>query len=88
VSGPGLPDAPALLMRGLRGGKVSWQNESTLRFAVKGVLPGQLRAMCAQVDLTVLAMRRQRIGKISLGKGPSGAMPPGQWRYLPLGERF
>lgn len=88
VEGPGMPDAPALLMKGLRGGKVSWQNETTLRFAVKDVAPGQLRSMCAQVDLPVVAMRRQRIGKVALGKGPSGAMPPGQWRYLPVGDRF
>jgi 23S rRNA pseudouridine2604 synthase len=68
--------------------KVSWQNETTLRFAIKGAVPGQLQAMCAAVDLTVKAIRRQRIGRIALGKGPSGAMPPGQWRYLPVGERF
>lgn len=24
----------------------------------------------------------------SIGKGPDGAMPPGQWRYLPVGEKF
>lgn len=68
--------------------KVSWQNETTLRFAIKGVVPGQLRAMCAQVGLDVTAIRRQRIGRIAIGKGPEGAMPPGQWRYLPVGERF
>lgn len=68
--------------------KVSWQNETTLRFAIKGAVPGQVRAMCAQVALDVVAIRRQRIGRIALGKGPEGAMPPGQWRYLPVGERF
>lgn len=68
--------------------KVSWQNETTLRFAIKGALPGQLRAMCAKVDLDVTAIRRLRIGRIAIGKGPDGAMPPGQWRYLPVGERF
>lgn len=68
--------------------KVSWQNESRLRFAIKGARPGQLRAMCAQVGLDVVSIRRLRIGKIPLGKGPEGAMPPGQWRYLPVGERF
>ena len=68
--------------------KVSWQNETTLRFAIKGAVPGQVQAMCAAVDLTVKAIRRQRIGRMALGKGPSGAMPPGQWRYLPVGERF
>ncbi len=68
--------------------KVSWQNEVRLRFAIKGVQGGQLREMCAQVGLDVVAIRRIRIGKVNLGKGPSGAMPPGAWRYLPVGERF
>ena len=31
---------------------------------------------------------RLRFGRIPLGKGPEGAMPPGQWRYLPVGEKF
>jgi 23S rRNA pseudouridine2604 synthase len=68
--------------------KVSWQNETTLRFAIKGAVPGQLRAMCAHVGLDVTAIRRLRIGRIAIGKGPEGAMPPGQWRYLPVGDRF
>ncbi|MDE2408038.1 MAG: rRNA pseudouridine synthase [Xanthomonadaceae bacterium] len=63
--------------------KVSWQNEVRLRFALKGVQGGQLRAMCAQVGLGVVSIRRLRIGKISLAKMPAGA-----WRYLPVGERF
>ncbi|HEY0332771.1 MAG TPA: rRNA pseudouridine synthase [Stenotrophomonas sp.] len=68
--------------------KVSWQNETRLRFAIKAVRDGQLRDMCAQVGLTVVSIRRLRIGQVALGKGPSGAMPPGAWRYLPAGERF
>jgi 23S rRNA pseudouridine2604 synthase len=68
--------------------KVSWQNETRLRFAVKGVREGQLRDMCGQVGLDVVSIRRLRIGKIPTGKGPNGAMPPGQWRYLPVGEKF
>jgi 23S rRNA pseudouridine2604 synthase len=63
--------------------KVSWQNEIRLRFAIKGVQEGQLRDMCAQVDLHVVAIRRIRIGKVPLAK-----MPVGMWRYLPVGERF
>ena len=69
--------------RPLRPCKVSWQNEIRLRFALKGVQGGQLRDMCAQVGLDVVAIRRIRIGKIPLGK-----MPVGSWRYLPVGERF
>jgi 23S rRNA pseudouridine2604 synthase len=68
--------------------KVSWQNETRLRFAIKALRFGQLQDMCAQVGLQVLAVRRLRIGKVALGKGPNGAMPAGQWRYLPVGERF
>lgn len=63
--------------------KVSWQNEIRLRFAIKGVQGGQLRHVCAQVGLEVVAIRRLRIGKIPLAK-----MPVGAWRYLPVGERF
>ena len=63
--------------------KVSWQNEVRLRFAIKAVQPGQLREMCAQVGLAVVAIRRLRIGRVPLGK-----MAPGEWRYLPAGERF
>jgi 23S rRNA pseudouridine2604 synthase len=68
--------------------KVSWQNETRLRFAIKDVRNGQLRDMCAQVGLDVVSIRRLRIGRIPLGKGPAGAMPSGQWRYLPVGEKF
>jgi 23S rRNA pseudouridine2604 synthase len=63
--------------------KVSWQNETRLRFAIKGVQPGQLRHMCREVGLDVVAIRRLRIGRISLGK-----MPIGEWRYQPVHERF
>ncbi len=68
--------------------KASWQNETRLRFAIKDVRNGQLRYMCAQVGLGVVSIRRLRIGRIPLGKGPDGALPSGQWRYLPIGERF
>ncbi len=63
--------------------KVSWQNEIRLRFAIKDVRPGQLRDMCAQVGLRVVAIRRLRIGRIGLNK-----MPVGEWRYMPASERF
>ena len=63
--------------------KVSWQNEIRLRFAIKDVRPGQLRHMCREVGLDVVAIRRLRIGRISLSK-----MPVGEWRYHPVGEKF
>jgi 23S rRNA pseudouridine2604 synthase len=63
--------------------KVSWQSEARLRFAIKGVRPGLLQYLCAQVGLQAVAIRRIRLGRIPLAK-----MPPGQWRYLPVSERF
>lgn len=63
--------------------KVSWQNEVTLRFAIKAVALGQLQDMCTQVGLEALSIRRLRIGRVGLSK-----MPVGQWRYLPVTERF
>ena len=90
VSGNIAPNGLRRLNHGLHYGgralascKVSWQNEIRLRVAIKGVQGGQLRDMCAQVGLHVVAIRRLRIGKISLGK-----MPVGSWRCLPVGERF
>lgn len=63
--------------------KVSWQNETRLRFALKNPLPGQIVFMCNSVDLKVLGMKRIRIGGVSMGKVASG-----QWRYLAGKERF
>jgi len=63
--------------------KVSWQNENRLRFALKAPRPGQIRAMCEQVGLAVVTMKRLRVGRLSMGK-----LPPGQWRYLAPAERF
>ncbi len=63
--------------------KVSWQNETRLRFALKGVQPGQIKYMCESVGLQVLGMKRIRLGRVSMAK-----LPPGQWRYLMSHERF
>jgi 23S rRNA pseudouridine2604 synthase len=63
--------------------RVSWQSENRLRFAMKGIAPSAIERMCAQVGLELVALRRIRIGRI-----PMAALPPGQWRYLPAGERF
>jgi 23S rRNA pseudouridine2604 synthase len=63
--------------------KVSWQNETRLRIALKGARPGQILHMCEAVGLQVLSMKRIRLGGVSLGK-----VPPGQWRYLRGDERF
>ena len=69
--------------RALPPAKVSWQNETRLRFAIKGARPGQIAHVCQSVGLQVRSMKRIRIGKISMAK-----MPPGQWRYLAPDGRF
>jgi 23S rRNA pseudouridine2604 synthase len=63
--------------------KVSWQNETRLRFALKGERPGQIAYMCECVGLAVQAMKRIRVGRV-----PMSGLPAGQWRYLLPHERF
>lgn len=63
--------------------KVSWQSESRLRVALKGARPGEIAHLCEVVGLSVLSMKRIRLGGVALGK-----VPAGQWRYLRAGERF
>jgi 23S rRNA pseudouridine2604 synthase len=63
--------------------KVSWQSEGRLRFAAKGMRPGQIEHMCAAVGLEVTDIKRLRVGRISMG-----ALPAGQWRYMAEYERF
>ncbi len=63
--------------------KVSWQNETHLRVALKGAQPGQVVHLCESVGLRVVSLRRIRLGSVPLGK-----LPVGQWRYLRAGERF
>ena len=58
-------------------------NETRLRFALKGVLPEHVHGMCDAVGLRLLALRRMRLGRVSLGP-----LPQGQWRYLMAHERF
>lgn len=84
------PDGLARLCHGLvREGQplppahVSWQSETRLRFAVKGIAPHDIGWMCAQVGLEIRALRRIRIGRIAMA-----GLPVGQWRYLPMGDRF
>jgi 23S rRNA pseudouridine2604 synthase len=63
--------------------KVSWQSETKLRFALQGIRPGQIPAMCEAVGLRVMAIKRIRIGRVPLAK-----VPEGQWRYLQAWEKF
>lgn len=63
--------------------KVSWQSEQRLRFAIKAVRPGLVAHLCEQVGLRATAIRRLRLGRVGLAK-----MPTGNWRYLPVNDRF
>lgn len=90
VKGTIAPDGLARLCHGLRRdgrplppARVSWQSETRLRFAAKDIAPEWTAWMCAQVGLELCALRRIRIGRIAMA-----GLPPGQWRYLPAGERF
>lgn len=79
--------APVVDGRAMLPAKVSLTGDagagSRLRFAIKGCHPGQVASMCAAAGLTLTALRRIRIGRV-----PLAALPPGQWRYLSLGERI
>lgn len=63
--------------------KASWQNEQHLRMVLKNPQPGLIEQLCETAGLKVLAMRRIRLGGVSMGK-----LVPGQWRYLAATERF
>jgi 23S rRNA pseudouridine2604 synthase len=90
VAGNIAPDGLALLNHGLTFNgkalapiKVSWQNETRLRFALKAPQPFQITHMCEKVGLTVVALKRIRIARV-----PMASLPVGEWRYLLGYERF
>jgi 23S rRNA pseudouridine2604 synthase len=67
--------------------KISVSSASTersiLRLAVKGAHPGLAAYLCELAGLEIQALRRIRLGRVSLGD-----VTPGQWRYLADFERF
>ena len=67
----------------LKPAKVSWQNEDQLRFVLRQGKKRQIRRMCELVGLSVLGLKRVRIGSVLLGD-----LPEGKWRYLRPDERF
>jgi 23S rRNA pseudouridine2604 synthase len=90
IAGELIPDGLALLNHGttfngkaLPPMKISWQNETRLRFAIKAPQSGLIQHMCKQVGLTPLAVKRIRLGRV-----PMAGLKMGQWRYLLAHERF
>jgi 23S rRNA pseudouridine2604 synthase len=84
------PERLALLRHGLsldgerlKPAQVTWQNPEQLCFVLTEGKKRQIRRMCEQVGLTVIGLKRVRIGGVMLG-----SLPPGQWRYLGSHERF
>jgi len=67
----------------LKPAKVSWQNEDQLRFVLREGRKRQIRRMCELVGLTVVGLKRIRIGSVTLGQ-----LPVGTWRYLRPDEKF
>lgn len=63
--------------------RASWQSERRLRLAIKGTLPGQVAHLAERAGLRLVAVRRQRLGRVGLD-----GLPSGQWRYAAAHERF
>ena len=61
----------------------SQPNLTRLRMAMKGYWQGQVLQLCDAAGLRLLAIRRQRIGRM-----PLRDLPAGQWRFLLGYERF
>ncbi len=69
--------------KALKPAKVRWQNEDQLNFILREGKKRQIRRMCEMVGLTVVGLKRIRIGKVKLGD-----LPVGQWRFLKPDEHF
>jgi len=90
VAGSMPPNGLALLNKGMQLDgkplapmKVSWQNETRLRFAIKAPHSSQIPQICASVGLRVVAQKRLRIGRLAMA-----SLAIGEWRYLLGYERF
>lgn len=70
----GKPSVPA---------KVSWQNETRLRFASKELSSRLIALLCGRAGLSVVSIKRLRMGRV-----PMAGLAVGQWRYLREHERF
>lgn len=56
---------------------------SRIRFAIKGSHPGLVAYLCGEAKLEILAMRRVRLGRVTIAD-----LPVGQWRYMADWEKF
>jgi 23S rRNA pseudouridine2604 synthase len=90
VSGEMIKGGLRLLQHGLElDGKplkqacVKQLNEDQLHFILREGKKRQIRRMCELVGLTVIGLKRVRIGRVKLGD-----MPVGQWRFLRPDESF
>jgi 23S rRNA pseudouridine2604 synthase len=63
--------------------RASWQSEWRVRLAIKGYLDGQVAHLAERAGLSLMGLRRLRVGRMSLTP-----LPEGQWRFLLLHERF
>jgi 23S rRNA pseudouridine2604 synthase len=61
----------------------STPQSSKLRFAIKGAHPGLVAYLCEKAGLEITAMRRIRLGRVTVSD-----LPAGQWRYLAAHEKF
>ena len=67
----------------LKRATVRWQNDDQLQFILNEGKKRQIRRMCEMVGLTVLGLKRVRIGQVRLAD-----LPVGQWRFLRADEQF
>ena len=94
VRGEVLPDALRPIERAMRDERLRLPDfkisvgsanpeRSKLRLAVKGSQLGLAPYLCELAGFEILALRRIRLGRVSLGD-----LEEGTWRYLAEGERF
>ncbi len=67
----------------LKPARVTWQNRDQLRIVLREGKKRQIRRMCELVGLTVLGLKRVRVGRVALGD-----LPIGKWRHLGTDEAF
>ncbi len=69
--------------RALKPAQVARLNENQLKFILREGRKRQIRRMCDLVGITVVSLKRTRIGKVALAD-----LPYGKWRFLRRDEMF